>query len=484
MDFGKIISDSTVSLARNLITIVSSFLLISIITQYVGEAEYGIWVTVLTVVSIFTAIGGGHMHGTLIRYTPEEEIRGQTLSDTGVLLIITGAFSIIAFIVFSSFADILPFQQISINRWTSIAAISLLIISMILSKFLRNYPRSRGSVKKYELIEISFEGGYLILIPSVFLITREILLAILSLSLLNLLLFIILLVNYYPDWLQSPNIGNFWRNIKYAIPMIPKQLSSRLFGQADRYLILLFISPTAVAIYTVVDQFVNIFRIITGILNPTLYPSVTAAWEADEHTEIKKLYHSVLRGYTILCIPTLAGLSILAPNLLELVATPTIAAEGSHLILLLGCGYLIWGAENPIAYILSASEQTDKIAAITVITAIGNIILNILLLPIIGLLGAVVATVSMQLLKTIYMFLAARRTIRFSLPLFTVGRTIIATTIMSGVLLTIPKSDGYIPILLYPIAGITIYTTSLILLGELTITEIKSTFIYIYYYNM
>lgn len=476
MDFSKIISDSKISLIRNLITIASSFILIRVITRTVGEAEYGIWMAILAVVGFFAAIGGGHMHGALIRYGTAEKREGQAVVDTGTLLLIVGGVVTLTFLVVSVTIDILPYQDIAYNRQTGVGAVCLLLVTTILSRFTENYPRSRGDVKQYEVIKIVSEIGYLILLPSVFIITKSVLMGVIALSVLYGILTLGLLGYYYPTWLQTPNVSNFRRDLNYALPMIPKEMSSRIFAQADRYLILLFISPTAVAIYTVVDQIVMLFRMVTGIMNPTLYPSVSKAWENGEYQDLERLYNNILRGYVILGIPALAGLSILATPILSLLSTETIASQGATLVPLLGVGYLVWGVENPIAYILSASEQTEKIAGITVVTAIGNVILNIVLLPTIGLIGAVIATVTMQFLKTAYMIVTTRRVIAFSIPLLTTGKAIVATTVMSAILFLAPGGTNVFAVVLYPPLGVIIYALTIFWLVEIDINQVRSLF--------
>lgn len=474
MDFGKIISDSKVALLRYLLTIASSFLLIPIVTRFVGEAEYGLWMAVLAVVGVFAAAGGGHMHGALIRYTPTEDRRGQTFADTSSLVVIIGGVFSLVFLLLSSVLDVLPYGSLAGPRWVGVLSIGLLIVTTITSHFLKNYPRSNGHVKAYERIQIIEMALYLLALPAAFLLTESVLVGIWVLIVLYAVLTVALLGYYYPAWVHRPDVSNFETYLRYAIPMIPKELSSRVFSQADRYLILLFISPTAVAVYAVVDQLSNFFRIMTNVLNSTLYPSVSQAWEHGETQELERLYSGVLRGYLLLAIPAFAGLSLLAGPVLELLATPDIAARGAPIVPLLSAGYLVWGAENPLAYVLSASEQTEKIAGITVTTAIGNVALNLALLPVIGLLGAVAATVLMQLLKTAYVFHVARRCVAFTVPTLPVVKSVIATVAMVGGLFVLPMRGTLIAVLVYPVVGVALYGTVLYLLDGFRLTELSA----------
>ncbi|WP_331234205.1 lipopolysaccharide biosynthesis protein [Natronorarus salvus] len=451
----------------------SSFLLIPIITRYVGESEYGLWMSILAVVAIFAAAGGGHMHGAMIRYTPVEKTTGQTFVDTGFLLAAISGLFLTVFVISSFFIDVLPFEKVARNRWHVIISVSLLIIVTISSNFIKNYPRSKGQVKTYEVIQIIEMSTYLIALPVGFLISRSILVGIWILVFLYGGISIGLLLYYYPEWVQLPATSNFEDLLRYAIPMIPKELSSRVFSQIDRYLILLFISPTAVAIYAIIDQVSTLFRTMTGILNSTLYPSVTAAWESGEYEELCRLYSAILRGYVLLAIPAFAGLTILATPVLTLLSTPEIADRGADLLPLLAVGYLIWGVENPLAYILSANEQTNKIAGITVVVAIGNILLNILLLPFFGLLGAITATITMQFTKTAYIIYIAYDSVKFDFPIAPTIKAVFSTGIMTITIYIIPISGNIASILIYPLTGFIIYFLVLYTVNGFTKEEIK-----------
>jgi len=474
MDFKKIISDSQVATVRMAISILSTLLLIPVITKYIGESEYGIWVTIIAISSIFISLGGAHLHGALIRYKPKEAQEGQTLVDTLTIILASSIIVCLLFFIIGLYSSIFNDIIIPENRLTSLAIVSSLIFTRLLLQFLSNYPRAREQVKIYDLLMTIKHLSDITVLPITLFLTREIFLGIASVTIVYLVLILSILWYYYPDWRLYPNINNFKKYLKYGLPMIPKEMSGKVVSHSDKFIILVFLSPVEVAIYSVSYKVVSLFRSMSGVLNSTLYPSVTDAWESGEYQELSKLYEYIIYGYSLIGIPALAGLTILAYPVLELLSTQNIADQGSVLVPILGFGFFIWGYENPLAYLLTADEDTDKIAVITIVTAILNVILNLILIPVFGLIGAAIATISSHILKTSYMFYICRNKVRISIPTTKIIKITISSVLMFSVLYILSDTvTGIRKLIAFPVIGISIYLIMLYSMGGIPIDQLK-----------
>lgn len=474
MDFKKFLADSKIAGLRMGLTTLSPIILIPVITRFIGEAEYGIWVTILAVISVFGSIGGSHMHGALIRYSSSENSYGQTFSDTFSIIIFTSLITVIIFTLLSLFIGVIPYRGISNSKIIVVISVAVLIYSKIITQYLENYPRSRNNVIQYEIIKIIQLLFYVSVLPISFYISRSILVGLWMLIVMYFIISISLLVYYYPHWMNIPKVDNFSQYLSYSIPMLPKSVSTSVFSNADKYLIFYFLSPSSVAVYAVSYTIVSVFRNISGFLNSALYPSVTEAWENNEEDEIVALYYNIFRFYLIVGIPSLAGLTLLGSPILKILSTSEIARRGVILIPLLGVGFLIWGLENPLAYILTASEDTDKIALITIFSSFLNIILNIILIPIFGLIGAVVATVNSQVIKTGYMFYWAHTRISISFPYRTLVKCIFSTILMTVTIMNIDFSLNNVhSVIVYTIFGALVYFSILYIIGGIKINELN-----------
>lgn len=472
MNTSKIFGDAFVSSIRLFLAILRGIILIPIITRLLGEAAYGTWVVLLAIISITTGIGGFHLYGALIRYTPQEKLQGQTLVDTVVLALGLAILISPTLVLIDLTFGVLPNTS---RDKTIIAAVTLLLSSQIVLSVFKNYPRALNKVKEYELIEISQLLLEMVLLSFVFWQYRSIAIGLWTLTAVSVMLNILLGIIYLPREIRPPKVSSVSRYLRYSAPMVPKSMGTKILTNVDRYLLNIFISPTAVAVYAITYSVAMMLGNITTPLNSTLYPAVTQAWEEDDFANLQQLYRKIFRGYTILGIPAVVGLSILAEPILLLISTEQIARQGKYLLPALAFGFFIRGYDNPLAYVFNAAEENGKLAAITISAAVGNIILNVALIPSLGIFGAVIATLLSQFMIAGYLYIKAQSKINIYLPKSTLGRSGIAAFLMGIGLAFQPFSlQNLSKLILYPIFGVLIYGISLMVLGEFSFNEIKT----------
>jgi len=474
MKLRKILGDTAFSSLRVLLTLLRGIILIPIITKFLGETAYGHWVILIAIVSVASSVGGLHLHGALIRYTPREDQKGQTLVD--ILSLGVAAAAIFSALVYLT-VKVIGFAPDIIYSETIAIALSLLVAGRILILILKNYPRSHNRVKEFEIITI-FQ---LILENLALAITlwhfRSLVAAIWVLVAIVFLLSGLLATRYLPRKLLVPNVSRFGQYLRYSIPMVPKATSSRVLTNADKFLITIFISPGAVAIYAVSFSIASLLRNLTNPLNPTLYPAVASAWDEGDYLGVQDLYHHIFRVYTLIGIPAVVGITILSEPLLLIVSTEQIASQGRYLLPALAVGFFFRGYDNPMAYVFNAAEENTILAKIIISAVIINVGLNLILIPSLEIFGAVIATFVSNFLITgcVYTFVKGKIKIRF--PHRVMLRSSFATLLMGTVLIFQPFSlSATIKLGFYPLIGLLVYSIGLLLSGELSIGEVISAY--------
>lgn len=472
MDFSKILSDASVSLLRNVVSLLRGLVLIPLITKTIGTDVYGVWTVVLSVVGIVVTVGSVHSHGTLIRYASSEEDAKRITSEVMVITLSGVGLLTAGYVAAELTVGLLSTQALVPSREVFTLWVALLIGGEAVFSVLKNVPRAQGRVKTYEGIWI---GRKLIEVAVLFLafwITSDLIVAIAALATVVIAFDLALALKYLGLTFHRPTRENLRKYLSYGIPMIPKELSGTLLTHADKFLILYFLSPTAVGIYAVSYSLARALYSFSGVLNSTLYPSVTTAWDEGDVDSIRQLYSGVVRGYTILGVPAVAGVALLSQPVLRLISTEEIAVDGQLLLPLLAAGFIVYGYANPMMYVLNAAEENEKIGFITTVSAVLNIGLNAVLIPLYGLLGAVVATICSFLIITGYVVYHIRQHVRFSAPLRTVLISFLATGAMSGGLLLLPV-DGTLRLAAYPVVGVVIYSAVFLALGGATKAELS-----------
>jgi len=473
----KIFSDSAFTAFRSIVSIARGLVVIPLITNLLGAGSYGVWVTILAVVGLLTSTGGIHLHGSLVRYTSQEGTKNQTYSD--ILFFASGIGIILGalVIILGSTVDFSYLLEGEVTDQITLAIVSaLLILSSILFTININFPRAKGYIKFYDFSKLVRMLLEIIVLLTVFLLGGEILSGLAALVgillAMNVAIMSIMFVKFdFP----APDPNNFRQYLNYGLPMVPKELSSKLLTDADKYLLLYFLGPATVGIYAVARAISQPMVKLTGIFNPTLYPTISQEWDDSNFGEIATVYRTIFRFYSIIGIPAVVGIVILAEPLLKLISTAEIAQEGLILVPIFILGYFLKGYDNSIRYILTSAERTDIIAGSTIITVTLNILLNLLLIPRFGMVGAAFATLSSHFLLFLITLYYSLSLIQLPLPWSTITRSILSTVMMGVFLLFVDRSGGiYYELVCYPIIGIIVYFFVLLLSGEFSKSELEN----------
>lgn len=197
---------------------------------------------------------------------------------------------------------------------------------------------------------------------------------------------------------SHPSWKLFWKAMKYGSPLILASISSMLLNMGDRFLIEAFIGKKAVgpvAIYTLAGQ-------ISGILNMMLVQSfglvylVIALRVSDEPSISKSFYRSTFRIFGLILLLSAMGLSILAPEAVEMLRryfhSDPIYQAAAPLVPLITFGYVFFGMSNAVAIGLHLANRTSWVSAAVFVSMVFNIVINVFLIPKMGLMGAALAT--------------------------------------------------------------------------------------------
>ena len=180
--------------------------------------------------------------------------------------------------------------------------------------------------------------------------------------------------------------------LAYALPLVPATLGAVVLNSAGTLLVHGYLGSEAVARYAVAATIGSIPILVLGALDSIWLPRIFAVDdEADRDAVLAASRDALFR----LLGPVMVGLSVASPLLLRLWAPAQFGTEG----LLFLTAVVIVGAV-PYAMMLSsrrgllARSSTVSIAVATLLAVVVDIGSNVVLLPLIGLVGAALATLA------------------------------------------------------------------------------------------
>ena len=175
---------------------------------------------------------------------------------------------------------------------------------------------------------------------------------------------------------------------RFGLPLVPSGLALWAVDLADRFLLLKLKGTAEVGLYSVGVRISSALLILL-IAFRTAWPAF--AYSIDDDREAKRAYGFVLTYVLYICCWLSLALSLLAPWLVRLLATPRFY-EGSRVVPLLVFGGTAFIAFNVMSIGIGRAKATQFNWVVTGFAAAVNIVVNLALIPPYGMMGAAAAT--------------------------------------------------------------------------------------------
>lgn len=472
MDLRKLLTDVGVSGGRTVLDVLRGLIVVPIITKLIGTDAYGLWATLLGIVSIATALGTIDAGNALVRYTPEETREGEAFVDILGIVLVTGTATAVLFLLADAAIGIVPAG----TGQSLIYAAAALILVRSTSTIVRNYPQARDEVKFFELLNVTQTVLEVAALGLVLFFLRDITAGFWALVGVTLLVDVATLAYYRPTP-GIPDPGDVRRYVAFSLPMVVQTVSSRTIRHVDKFLLLYFISPTAAAVYAVAAAMGKFVENFMQALNPGLYPKVVRAWREDDHDQLAQLYTFIFRWFVIIGLPAVAGLGVLSRPILATVATDVVATRGRLLLPAMAFAFLVGGFNSPLVFVINAAEHNEQLSISYAAAAAANVVLNLVFVPRFGTAAAAATTLVSYAFITAYLVRWTRSRVAFSLPLATTLRSLVATGVMVFVLhRVVPPFRFPVMLAVYPMVGATLYFATMFVVGGVRREELRNVY--------
>lgn len=274
-----------------------------------------------------------------------------------------------------------------------------------------------------------------------------------------------------------------WRHIKslsfFSFWLFLTSSGVMLYSYFDTIMIGYYLGNEDVGVYRVVLQFTSVAAFITIALHSTLWPKVSRWGKAGERGLIEKSLPRACSYSLILAVPLLAGGVLLGDRLLYFLYGQEFTSSYATLIIL-----LVVQLVNVFQYFftmyLGALDHQKEAFKVTIVAVTANVVLNILLIPVIGIAGAAIATLATMLLNAVL----ARRVlseiinirIGYTNFLSILKASFVMSLFVGGYRLFIPLSSVWLTVVPVILGGI-LYAILILRFDKETYEELKGIFI-------
>lgn len=265
------------------------------------------------------------------------------------------------------------------------------------------------------------------------------------------------------------------RILRYGVPLTVTSGANVLDKRVDAILVGVIVGPVAVGFYTLAKQIADFAIVPAQSIDTTIAPRLGERKASDELESAGRIYGTALKYVLLLYVPAGVGLAVVARPTVKYVfgadylgAAPVLQVFAVFLVI------------NAVNYITTNSldylgRGRDR-AIVNGGTSLANFGLNLLLLPVIGVVGAAVATVLTHAIYTtvnVY-YLQQEVPLRFgSLLLDTGGALAVSAAMGLVVVFALPYVSGLVSLVAVILVGVGVWATLSVVSGLLNLTLVR-----------
>ena len=197
-------------------------------------------------------------------------------------------------------------------------------------------------------------------------------------------------------------IKSLW---KYSLPLIPNAISWWVFNASDRVIASAFLGVDQNGILAASLKFSAVFITFYNIFNMSWTESISIAIKDDDVSDFfNRMFNIVLRLFTAMAVGMIACMPFVFPIMIN-----EKFSAGYGLIPISIIGSLFNVVVGLISVIYVAEKNTKAIASTSIVSAVINIIVHLVLIKFIGLYAAVISTFVAYFVMSIYRLMDASK---------------------------------------------------------------------------
>ena len=185
---------------------------------------------------------------------------------------------------------------------------------------------------------------------------------------------------------------------RYSLPFTISGISGFVYRSLDIFLILYFLGDAAPGIYGVAYAAVSFMGMFSTAFNYLGAPIASKLESDGSVDDALRMFRLGARWLVIASVCALVPLGVFATDFITVIYQSKYASGGSALAIL-AAGFAaknVLSIHNPM---LEALGRSKTLSANSAVAAVSNVVLNLLLIPAFGIIGAAIATVASFLLR-------------------------------------------------------------------------------------
>jgi O-antigen/teichoic acid export membrane protein len=255
------------------------------------------------------------------------------------------------------------------------------------------------------------------------------------------------------------SISDLKEMLRFGLPLIPGNLGTWILTVSDRYFLLFLTTSQELGLYSLGYKFG--FVIHGFIVSPFSLAWGPFFWSMAKEKDAKKIFSSVLTYFVLIVMFVTLTISIFSKEILFIMATPSFY-DAYKVIPLIALSYVLYGFYFILSAGLNLAKKTKYVPFIVGTGAILNLLLNYLLIPTYGMMGAAVATLVSYSVLPIGSYFVSNKFYHISYEWYRIFKIFIVAFLIYVISLFIAFDSIWISVLL---KGLILFTYPILLYG-------------------
>lgn len=397
-----------------------------LLARLMEVTQYGIYVYAWSWITLLAVFGKLGMENGFIRFLPEYMAKGQwerfrgliSFGGIGVFLVCSIVAIIAAVVVWVFRSNMAAGQPETI--WIALVALPLFGLSNLIRGGLQALKRAArsiipNSIVRHVLVALGAIGVYLSVdgAPSAESVMGITLVAVLGVVLTG----GFFLYRCMPEEAFGLSIQKRHRHwLRVTLPLLFISGMGLLLRRTDILMLGALKGPDAAGIYNAATRISDLAAFGLAAINTIVAPLISELYHSRKREELQHMVKMAAYGslliYTLLATP----IALLGPYMLNLFGNSFSAGYVPLLILI--AGQLVNALSGSVGFVMTMTGHQNQAAVIFALSAIVNILLNIMLIPGYGLIGGAVATATTTIIWNVYMVVLVYKKININTTLF------------------------------------------------------------------
>jgi O-antigen/teichoic acid export membrane protein len=243
--------------------------------------------------------------------------------------------------------------------------------------------------------------------------------------------------------------------LSFSLPLIPSALLFWAIGASDRFFIVYMLNLSQAGIYSASFFLGNLISLFYGPIQVALFPVISRLWEQNEYVKVRNYLKYSNKLFLAIAVPSAAGLFVLSQSLLAILATPDYMAGGS-LVLVIGVAAVLLGLYQINANVILLKQQTRWVTPLIAVAAAATVAGNLVLIPVIGIMGAAVSVAAANLILAVTAVIWAEKVVGNVLDILFLFKAIVGAVLMV-ICISFINVGGLLGMIVIILAGVMVF---------------------------